>query len=130
MRRRKFIALRDISRIDRAVAGFAAQQSAGLIVTTSVGTESDQFVAMNLRPCGWRQLGALQAAAFDAQGGVEINRHTAAAAYVDPILSEKPAEMTIQVPTKFELVIILRTAKSLGLTIPATVLARADEVIQ
>jgi putative tryptophan/tyrosine transport system substrate-binding protein len=130
------IDLRDTREIERAVAEFAQRPNGGLIVTAS------QFGTNNPGP-----LAALAARHklpavypfryFASSGGLisygvdQLDEYHRAAAYVDRILKgEKPADLPVQAPTKYELVINLKTAKALGLETPPTLLARADEVIE
>jgi putative tryptophan/tyrosine transport system substrate-binding protein len=128
--------VRDEGEIERAVALFAQSPNSGLVVTGSaqVGSHRDLIIALAAR----HRLPAVYFARFWTAGGGLISygpdlldQHRRAAGYVDRILKgEKPAEMPIQSPTKFELVINLKTAKALGLNVPATLLSRADEVIE
>ena len=128
--------MRNADEIERAVAAFARAPNGGLIVTPSgpAFVHGDLIVTLAAR----HKLPAVYyGRAFTAAGGLvsygasEVDQYRQAAGYVDRILKgEKPADLPVQAATKYELVINLKTAKALGLDIPATVLARADEVIE
>jgi ABC-type uncharacterized transport system substrate-binding protein len=130
------IGLRDAGEIERAVTAFAQNPNGGLIVTAgALGiVHRDLLVRLAER----QRLPAVYPFRVFATGGGlisygpdTIDPHRRAAAYVDRILrGEKPADLPVQGPTKYELVINMKTAKMLGLTIPPTLLARADEVIE
>ncbi len=128
--------VRDAGEIERALTTFARSANGGLIVTPSALTtrHRDLIVALAAR----HKLPAVYANRYFVTGGGLISygpdfvdQYRRAAGYVDRILKgEKPADLPVQAPTKFELLINLKTAKTLGLDVPATVLARADEVIE
>jgi putative ABC transport system substrate-binding protein len=127
---------RDADGIERAIGAFARGPNAGLIVTPSslALRHRDLIITLAAR---YKLPAIYFDRTFAATGGlvsygpdrIDLYRH--AAGYVDRILKgEKPAHMPVQGPTKYELVINLKTAKALGLTIPPAMLARADEVIE
>src|SRR5262245_3086981 len=128
--------VRDADELERAVTAFAARPSGALIVTASAFTaiHRDLIIALARR----HQLPAVYPFRYyTASGGLisygpnPIDQFRLAAGYVDRVLKgEKPADLPVQVSTKYELVINLKTAKTLGLDLPASVLARADEVIE
>jgi ABC-type uncharacterized transport system substrate-binding protein len=130
------IDVHDAGEIERAVMAFARGSNGGLIVTGSTLSvlHRDLIVTLAAR----HKLPAVYFARFFVTGGGlisygadTIDPHRQAADYVDRILKgEKPADLPVQAPTKYELVINLKTAKTLGLEVPATVLTRADEVIE
>jgi putative tryptophan/tyrosine transport system substrate-binding protein len=122
--------------MERSITTFASSSNGGLIVTPSAFAALflERIIALAAR----HKLPAIYFnRSFITDGGLisyapdMIDQFRRAAGYVDRILkSEKPADMPVQAPTKFELVINLKTAKALGLTVPPTLLARADEVIE
>jgi putative tryptophan/tyrosine transport system substrate-binding protein len=127
---------RDIAGLETALVQFARQGNGGLIVTPS-GTSiknRDHIIALAAQ----QHLPAIYSSRFWPAGGGLIcygsdvfEQYRRAADYVDRIFKgEKPAELPVQAPTKYQLVINLKTAKALGLVIPQTLLARADEVIE
>jgi putative ABC transport system substrate-binding protein len=128
--------IRDVGDIERAVAAFARSANAGLIVTGSAlaVVHRDLIVTLAARhklPAVFTQREFVAAGGLISYGSNVVDNCRRAAGYVDRILTgEKPADLPVQAPTKYELVINLKTAKALGLTIPETLLATADEVIQ
>jgi putative tryptophan/tyrosine transport system substrate-binding protein len=128
--------MRDTTEIEHAVAAFARSANDGLIVTGSPSATAHRYLIIRL--AARHKLPAIYFARyFVTTGGLIsygpdfLDQYRRAAGYVDRILKgEKPADLPVQAPTKYELVINLKTAKALGLTMPATVLARADEVIE
>jgi ABC-type uncharacterized transport system substrate-binding protein len=130
------INLRDAPEIERAVAAFARSSNGGLIATGSALTvvHRDLLISLSAR---YKLPTIYLGRHFAAAGGLMsygpdfLDQYRRAAGYVDRILKgEKPADLPVQAPTKFELVINLKTAKVLGLEVPPTLLARADEVIE
>jgi putative ABC transport system substrate-binding protein len=127
---------REAVEIERAVAEFASKPNGCLIMTPTVFSTTHRELIISL--AARHRLPAIYPFGyFVHHGGLIsygpdiIDQYRRAAGYVDRILKgEKPADLPVQAPTKYELVINLRTAKALGLDIPATVLARADEVIE
>jgi putative ABC transport system substrate-binding protein len=130
------IGVRDASEIERAISAFARGSNGGMIVTSSALAtfHRDLILALASR----HRLPAVYALrAFVAAGGLIsygidfTDAWRLAAGYIDRILrGEKPADLPVQTPTKYELVINLKTAKTLGLTVPPNLLATADEVIE
>ena len=128
--------VRDAGEIERAVTAFAGSPNGGLIASSNPGTSIHRKLIIML--AARHKLPAVYFEhTFAADGGLisygpdYIDQYRQAAGYVDRILKgEKPANLPVQAPTKFELVLNLKTAKALGLTVPASLLARADEVIK
>jgi putative ABC transport system substrate-binding protein len=127
---------RDAPEIERAVAAFARSPNGGLIVTASAATVRlrDLIVtlaAQNKLPAVYFARHFVAAGGLISYGANYIDQYRQAAGYVDRILrGEKPADLPVQAPTKYELVINLKTAKALGLEVPPMLLARTDEVIE
>jgi putative tryptophan/tyrosine transport system substrate-binding protein len=132
----KPIELSNASDIERAVSAFARLPNGGLLVVVSAAslTHRDLIVALAARhqlPAAYAYRRFIPEGGLISYGPEIINQYRRAAGYVDRVLKgEKPADLPVQVPTKYELVINLKTAKALGLTVPASLLARADEVIE
>jgi putative ABC transport system substrate-binding protein len=128
--------IRDAGEIERAVAAFARTPNGGLIVTASKLAEDhrDLIVTLAARhklPAVYYERHFVAAGGLISYGPDFIHLFRQSAGYVDRILKgEKPADLPVQAPTKYELVINLKTAKALGLTMPQTLLASADEVIE
>ena len=128
--------LRDAGEIEPALAAFARPGNSGLIVTANPLSlvHRKLIVALAARhklPAVYWERFFVAAGGLISYGPDQIHQYRRAAGYVDRILKgEKPADLPVQAPTKYELVINLKTAKALGLTISPSMLARADDVIE
>jgi len=126
----------DVGEIERALAAFAGSPNGGLILTGSALAivHRDLIIALAARyqlPAVYYERYFAAAGGLISYGYDTVEAYRLAAGYVDRILrGEKPADLPVQAPTKYELVINLKTAKALGLTVPDSLLARADEVIE
>jgi putative ABC transport system substrate-binding protein len=128
--------VRDVGETERAVAAFARGSNGGLIVTTSTLAQVHRELIITLA-ASHRLPAVYPFRFFTTSGGLisygpdTIDQYRRAAGYVGRILKgENPADLPVQAPTKYVTVLNLKTAKALGLTIPETLLATADEVIQ
>jgi putative ABC transport system substrate-binding protein len=127
--------VRDANEIERAVAAFAGSVNGGLVATPSAMTvHRDLIIALAARhklPAVYGTRSSVAAGGLISYGPDFTAQFRRAATYVDRVLKgEKAADLPVQAPTKYELVINLKTAKALGLEIPGTLLARTDEVIE
>src|SRR5262245_22840838 len=122
--------------IERAVAAFARAPNGGLIATGGGRMRSHRDLIIKLAaqhklPAVYYDRVYVDSGGLISYGPDFVDQYRRAAGYVDRVLTgEKPADLPVQAPTKYELVINLKTAKALGLTVPPTLLARADEVIE
>jgi putative tryptophan/tyrosine transport system substrate-binding protein len=132
----KPVNISDAAELDHAVEAFARSANGGLIVTGSplAVVHRDLIITLAARhklPAVYYEPYFAAAGGLIAYGPDILDQFRRAAGYVDRILKgEKPADLPVQAPTKYELVINLKTAKALGLELPPSVLARADEVIE
>jgi putative ABC transport system substrate-binding protein len=130
------VSVRDAKEIERAIAAAARSTDGGLIVTGSASAtvHRDLIVTLAARykiPAIYSDRFIVTRGGLIAYGPDRIEQFRRAAGYVDRILKgEKPADLPVQAPTKYELVVNLKTARALGLTVPPTLLASADEVIE
>jgi putative ABC transport system substrate-binding protein len=128
--------VRDPPDIERAITTFSRSSNGGLIVTASAlaSVHRDLIIALAARhklPSVYYERTFVNAGGLISYGPDFIDQYRRAAGYVDRILKgEKPADLPVQAPTKFELVINVKTAKAVGIEIPREILARADEVIE
>jgi putative ABC transport system substrate-binding protein len=131
----KPISVADSKEMERNIADFAAAGNGGLITTGSASaSHADQIIALAARyklPAIYPYRDNVAAGGLACYGPDLLDQYRLAAGYIDRILKgEKPADLPVQTPVKYELAINLKTAKALNITVPAALLARADEVIE
>jgi putative ABC transport system substrate-binding protein len=130
------INVQDAGEIERAVAAFARYANGGLILTgsASVSVHRDLIIALAAKyklPTICASRSNVTRGGLISYGPDRIDQFRLAAGYVDRILKgEKPGDLPVQAPTKYELIVNLKTARALGLNIPSTLLTTADEVIE
>jgi putative ABC transport system substrate-binding protein len=130
------VSVRDAQEIEGAIAAVARQTNGGLIVTGSASATvyRDLIVTLAARykiPAIYSDRFIVTRGGLISYGPDRFDQFRRAAGYVDRILKgEKPADLPVQAPTKYELVVNLKTAKALGLSVPETLLASASEVIE
>jgi putative ABC transport system substrate-binding protein len=130
------VGLRDATEIDRAITTFARIPNGGLIVTGAALANLHRKLIITLAarhrlPAVYSNRLYVTGGGLVSYGPDFVDQYRRAAGYVDRILKgEKPADLPVQAPTKYELVLNLKTAKALGLEVPPSVLVRADEVIE
>jgi|SRR5262245_58044946 len=128
--------VRDADEIERAVADFARSPNGGLVVTGSALAIVHRHLIITLAakhqlPAVYFQRTLVADGGLISYGADLLDQYRRAAGYVDRILKgEKPADLPVQRPTKYETVVNLKTAKALGIEVPASLLATADEVIE
>jgi putative ABC transport system substrate-binding protein len=127
---------RDAGEIERAVAAFGRSPNGGLIVNAGGAATLHRNLIITLAarhklPTVYYERFYVAAGGLVSYGPNYVDQYRQAAHYVDRVLKgEKPADLPVQAPTKYETILNLKTAKALGLTVPPTLLARADEVIE
>jgi ABC-type uncharacterized transport system substrate-binding protein len=132
----KAIQLASAGEIERAISGFAREPNGGLIIVVSAAAllHRELIVALAARyqlPAAYPYRNLVASGGLISYGADVAGQYRRAAGYVDRILKgEKAGDIPVQAPTKYELAINLKTAKALGLTVPPTLLARADELIE
>jgi putative ABC transport system substrate-binding protein len=130
------LAVRDAGEIERGIAAFAREPNSGLIVAAGGGTVVHRRTIID--SAARHRLPAIYPYRYmTVDGGLMsygtdlVEQYRRSASYVDRILRvEKPGDLPVQKPTKYDLTVNLKTTKALGLTLPPTLLARADEVIE
>jgi putative tryptophan/tyrosine transport system substrate-binding protein len=130
------INVREVGEIERAVAAFANRPNGGLIATATGQTVAHRDLIVTLAsqhklPAIYFERFFVTAGGLMSYGPNQVDQYRRAAGYVDRILKgEKPADLPVQAPDKYETVLNLKTAKAIGLDVPPSLLARADEVIE